>query len=147
MTAKAAAKSLATIRKAARVRQEEENKQRLQDGEEVRRVTVKSKPSSADGQMQEEGVEGDTDPWDPEQTTREGNATGSSKPEVDRKSNMTGTLEVKNTSVVMVKGDAALSNRRSEELSLNGKSDEASKSAVVDTSDLDSMVAGVAQTQ
>ncbi|KAE9087011.1 hypothetical protein PF010_g19882 [Phytophthora fragariae] len=75
--------------------------------------------------MQEEGVEGDTDPWDPEQTTREGNATGSSKPEVDRKSNMTGTLEVKNTSVVMVKEDAALSNRGYEELSLNGKSDEA----------------------
>ncbi|KAE9190997.1 hypothetical protein PF005_g19022 [Phytophthora fragariae] len=99
------------------------------------------------GPMQEEGVEGDTDPWDPEQTTREGNATGSSKPEVDRKSNMTGTLEVKNTSVVMVKEDAALSNRGYEELSLNGKSDEASKSAVVDTSDLDSMVAGVAQTQ
>ncbi|KAE8903677.1 hypothetical protein PF003_g12212 [Phytophthora fragariae] len=71
----------------------------------------------------------------------------SSKPEVDRKSNMTGTLEVKNTSVVMVKEDAALSNRGYEELSLNGKSDEASKSAVVDTSDLDSMVAGVAQTQ
>ncbi|GMF34630.1 unnamed protein product [Phytophthora fragariaefolia] len=147
MTAKAAAKSLANIRKGARVRQEEKNKQRIQDGEEVLRVTDKSKTRSADEQLEKEGVEGDADTWDPEQTTREGFATGFSKPEVDRKSSLTRTLEVMNTSDVMVKEDAALSRRGSEQVSLNGKSDEANKSADVDTSELDSMVAGVAQTQ